>query len=169
MRPKTKKTIVQVAGLGVAVLVVLITSIAFQNWWNNRPGTAPEDLKIQAQLGSERFEVPPYSVCELGEPCREDSPTLKDLSAANELVVDVPRDIYDHDWTVLSIYDDPAHNSEFYFGPYEKKHIEIPTTNSDAELLVVEIKSVLIGRDADGAETPLSVVWSVGATKKPAS
>ncbi|MEJ5927650.1 DUF2771 domain-containing protein [Corynebacterium sp. H128] len=157
-----KRNLTQFLILIIAVVAVIAGSIAFQNWWNSRPGPAPEAVAIKAN----GQEVLPYTVCEPGVECPEGKIPQISVPADGSLRIEVPKDIYDHDWSVLKIYDDPAANDQHYFKANEAKDMEIPGS-LDGEprprLVVVEVSTVLIGRNAAGAETPYTVVWSINA------
>ena len=142
----------------VAVVVVVTASIFFQSWWNNRPGPDPATVEVTAELGGVSVAATPYSLCEPGVPCKEN--TVTELSGSGDLHLVLPKDIYDHDWALLKVYDDPAKNTQDYFAPNEKKDITFPTADGDAKLVVVEVSSAMVGRDANGEETPMTVTWS---------
>lgn len=144
----------------VAVVLVVAASIGFQQWWNSRPGTEPRDVTITASSGDEEIIVSPYSVCELGTTCEgNDVPEIK---AADTLKLSLPRDIYDHDWRLLKIYDNPEANQEEFYSGHQKTEVEIGTkTDAGAKLTVVEVTTALIGHNNDGEESPYTVVWSI--------
>ncbi|QGU02610.1 hypothetical protein CKALI_08755 [Corynebacterium kalinowskii] len=162
MAAKRKKNLIQFLILIVAVIAVVAGSIAFQNWWNSRPGPEPDQVTIKAN----GQQIKPYMVCEPGVDCPEGEVPQISVGADDTLKIEVPKDIYDHDWSVLKIYDDPAANSQQYFKSHEAKEVEIKGS-ADGEprprLVVVEVSTVLIGHDAAGVETPYTVVWSINA------
>ena len=85
------------------------------------------------------------------------------------LKLDIPEEISDHEWKILSIYDDPAANDETAHGANETTEVSIPgsvdpikaSTGKRPRLKVVEISSMMIGTDDNGDETPLATVWSL--------
>lgn len=158
-----KRNLLQFLVLIVAVVIVIAGSIAFQKWWNNRPGPAPETVAIKAN----GQDVLPFTVCEPGVECPEGDVAKVAVGPDETLKIEVPKEIYDHDWSVLKIYDDPAANDQTYFKSHEAKDVEI-TGSADGEprprLVVAEVSTVLIGTDANGVETPYTVVWSISAS-----
>ncbi|GAA1474542.1 DUF2771 domain-containing protein [Corynebacterium felinum] len=170
MKAKTRKTIIQISGLVAAVAVVVVASVLFQNWWNNRPGPEPRDVAIQATIQDDTTDVFPFSICEPGVECEEAAPTILKLGADETMKLVLPKHVYDHDWSLLKIYDDPAANDEHYFGAYEQQTVDIKGSAEPVEknsttrpqLVVVEVKAVMIGHDANGVETPYTTTWSIG-------
>lgn len=170
---RRKKNILQIIGLIVAVCVVIGISFAFQQWWNSRPGTAPQEVAVTVTVsGAEPVQLTPYMVCEPGVECPEGTLNPLPIADTDTVEIAVPKDIYDHDWGMVAIYDDPAANTETYHGAYEAETASVPATvdldGTTARLLVVEINSVLIGTGSDGAETPFSTTWSI-AVDNPAA
>ena len=92
--------------------MVVIASVAFQRWWNNRPGPEPKDVAITVTVNGTEQEVLPYSICELGSDCVENKVTMLDVADDAKISIKVPRYVYDHEWTQLTIYDNPAANDE---------------------------------------------------------
>lgn len=156
-----KRNLTQFALLIVAVLVVVAGSIAFQKWWNNRPGPDPKSVTLAVSAGGQQTEAKPYTVCEPGVECPDG--TVTEIAAGDQPVkIKLPESVYDHDWSLLKIYDDPAANDQAFFKANEKKEIEIPArSESGSKLVVVEISSLMIGQDDGGQETPYTVVWSI--------
>lgn len=163
MAAKRKKNLIQFLVLIVAVVAVVAGSIGFQNWWNNRPGPEPGTVTIKAN----GQDIAPYMVCEPGVACPEGEVTKLAVGPDDTLKIELPREVYDHDWSLLKIYDDPAANAQDYFKGNEKKEVEVKGS-ADGEprprLVVVEVSTVLIGHDAQGVETPYTVVWSMGVS-----
>lgn len=69
---------------------------------------------------------------------------------------------------MLTIYDDPAANDEFYHTSYDATEATVPgsvdPTEEGAErprLVVVEVSAVMIGEDENGEESPYTVTWSL--------
>ena len=71
-------------------------------------------------------------------------------------------------------YDNPAANDEKLHGAHERDTIEVPVTIDPVgdkkdvrpRLVVVEIRSVMIGHDAQGEQTPQTATWSLGIPEK---
>ncbi|MGO3363615.1 MAG: DUF2771 domain-containing protein [Corynebacterium sp.] len=156
--------------LGIVVLVLLVAGVVFgvQQWMNNRPGTAPEDLRITATVNGEEKEFAPYYVCPVdAEDCDEEEPTGIPLGPDDEVTFELPEEIYDHDWTMLQIFDDPAANTENSYTAHEETEVTVKGS-SDLEddegnnppLTVVEFHSLQIGEDDDGEEEPYGAVWA---------
>ncbi len=175
-KTRRRKNAIQIVSLIAAVIIVIVCSVLFQNWWNNRPGPDPREVTITVTAGEHTQEFKPYSLCEPGVPCEESTVTTLDpaiVESAEQLEISVPKEIYDHDWSLLAIYDNPAANDEFYYGPYEKQTASVPLSvdpvskesTERPKLIVAEIKSVMIGPDKAGNETPYTVTWSIAAEK----
>lgn len=168
-RKTKRKNLKQFLALLVAVAVVVGASVAYQTWWKNRPGKQPEEVKVTATVGDNSQEISPYAICEMGVECPEGDVASIDVGEDDTLTIEVPKDIADHDWTLLKIYDDPAANDQLYYKGNEATSIEVPgsvdPTSDDSttrpRLVVVEVNSVLIGLDDNGEETPYSVTWSI--------
>ncbi|GAB3708869.1 DUF2771 domain-containing protein [Corynebacterium nasicanis] len=163
-----QKALLQFLTLLVAVVIVVVAAVLAQNWWNNRPGPQPHDVAVTADNGSERIEVFPYIVCEPGLECPEGEVPNLPVAADGTLVLEIPEDIHDHDWQLLLIYDDPAANDQQFHGAYDATTVEIPGSvdpvadgDPRPRLMVVEISSAMIGRDAHDEETPYATVWSL--------
>lgn len=164
-----KKSLLQFLALIIAVAVIVVAVVMFQKWWNDRPGPEPKDVTITATVGDETIEVSPYSICEPATECEEgDVPNLT-VGPDDTLKLDIPEAISNHEWSVLSIYDDPAANDSTAHGANETTSVEIPGSVAPIEastgerplLKVVEISTLMIGHDANGEETPLHTVWSL--------
>ncbi|MDO5076264.1 DUF2771 domain-containing protein [Corynebacterium sp.] len=144
----------------VAVVLVVTISIGFQQWWNNRPDAEPSDVKITASSGGQTMEISPYSVCELGTPCEGE--TVPEFAVDGSLKLTLPKDIYDHDWRLLKIYDDPEANHEEFYSGHEQTEVDVAAvTDAGAKLTVVEVTTALIGHNDAGEEAPYTVVWSL--------
>jgi hypothetical protein len=168
----TRKNLKQIAALVVAVVVVIVVSLVFQNWWKSRPGPEPAEVAITASNGTQTIEVLPYSICEPGVECTESEVPTISAQPGDTINLQLPSEIYDHDWSLLTIYDDPVANDEFYYGPYEQKTADV-TVTADAKgesttkpkLVVLEIKAVMIGHDSNGVETPYTTTWSLSVSQ----
>lgn len=164
-----RKNLTQFLVLVAAVVVVVTVSVVFQNWWNNRPGPEPSEVTITASSALAEIEASPYTACEIGETCEEgEVPSLK-VPQDGDVTLTLPRDVYDHDWALLKVYDEPAASSEEYFTSFAEKEVTVPLSvdavdGSDGHrprLVLLEIKSLLVGTSAAGDEAPFEVVWSI--------
>ncbi len=170
-RKTRRRNLIQIAALIAAVAVVVAGSIAFQTWWNKRPEKEPRDIAIEFSSPTASQEVFPFSICEPGVECPENSVPVITMSADQELTVKVPPQVSDHDWSLLKIYDDPAANDQSFYAAHDANEIKVSGSaslkkdaQSLAKLVVVEVSSVLIGHDDKGDETPYTVTWSVHVT-----
>lgn len=163
-----RKSLLQVLALLVVAAVIVAVVVLAQTWFSNQPDPEPEDTALTATAGDDEVEVLPYLVAEPGvEPVEGDIPTIE-VGPDETLTIELPRHVYDHDWTAVLIYDDPAANDERLHGPNDTDVLEAPGSVDPIEegddrplLAVVEIQSVMIGLNEDGEETPYSTVWSV--------
>ncbi|GAB2503615.1 hypothetical protein CATRI_03340 [Corynebacterium atrinae] len=163
-----QKSLLQILALLIAVVILLVGGVLLQNWWNNRPGPQPQDVTIGASVGDTSLEISPYLVCEPGVECPEGEVPNLTVGPEDTLVLEIPEEIYDHDWQVLMIYDDPAANDQQLHGANDAERVEIPGSteptgeNSDRpRLMVVEVSSVMLGYNEAGEETPYTTVWSL--------
>ncbi|MBZ8176336.1 DUF2771 family protein [Corynebacterium poyangense] len=169
-RQAKKKSLIQVLALVVAAVIVIVAVIVAQNWWNNRPDPEPRDVSINATVGDRSIEISPYQICEAGVPCPEgDIPSLE-VGPDEELTLEIPRAIYNHDWSVVTIYDNPAANDQSNHGPYDTTSLALQGSKDPLEkggerprLVVVEITSMMIGHNDQGEETVYQTVWSLNA------
>lgn len=120
----------QILALLLAVIVVVAVSLGFQNWWNSRPETPPSELAITVETSDgQTLEIYPYMICEAGEDCdAPDKVTTINVPDDASVHLTIPSEIYDHDWTLLQIYDDPAVNDEFYYAANERTEVELDIT-----------------------------------------
>ncbi|MDY6049309.1 MAG: DUF2771 family protein [Corynebacterium sp.] len=173
-----------VAFLLVAVIVVAALAVGVQRYLNNREVAEPAAITLQVTAGEATAELTPYAVCALDEPCAALSeeadastvPTLEFAAAGDDgsVRISLPKQVYDHSFTLLSIYDDPAANAEQTFTSNQATAVDVPVTkdptdNPDAagqrpRLQVVEITSLQIETTETGEENPVSVTWSVADT-----
>ena len=164
-----KKSLLQFLALIIAVAVIVVAVVLFQKWRNDRPGPEPQDVTITATVGSDTLDVAPYSVCEPGTDCKEGEVPNLTVGPDDTLKLDIPEAISNHEWSVLSIYDDPAANDSTSHGANETTSLDIPgsvppieaSTGERPKLMVVEISTLMIGHDANGEETPMQTVWSL--------
>ncbi|MBN9644653.1 DUF2771 domain-containing protein [Corynebacterium mendelii] len=165
-RKKTRKNLPQIVGLLIAVVVVVTASVAFQHWWNNRR-TSPADVTVTFSWEGDSHTLTPYWVCGFGENCPAGKAPVVDIAGSDTVTVEVPREVWDHDWSLLTIYDNPAANDEQYFGGGQAKKVDVPVAPDQKgggpapTLLVVEVHSLLVGEDDNGEEAPYSVVWAI--------
>lgn len=176
-RQTKKKSLVMFLALLVAVIIVVVASVLVQKWWNDRPTKDPADVTVRAEVrpNGEKTDDPvtldygPYVVCEPGTTCPDNPvPALK-VGENDVLHLEIPKEVYDHDWSLLMIYDDPAANQDQYFAANQTKKVDIPGStdpvvkDSDErpKLVVVEINTLMVGLDDQGEETPYAVVWSL--------
>ena len=168
-KQEQRKQLITAASIIVLVLVVIGAVLGFNQWSKNRDGTDPADLRVIAVVNGEEFEVPPYQTCELDDKdCAPGEPYELELKGADKFTLRIPEEIHDHDWAMLHIFDHPGANTEEYHKSYETTEVEVLTTSEKRPedgaapmLNVVEIQSLLVGRDADGEETPISAIWSI--------
>ncbi len=164
-----RRTLIQLTVVIVAVVIIVTGVVLFQNWSNNRPGKPPEEVAITATVGDETLELYPYMSCEPGTECEEGEVPNLHVGADETLVLDIPQEITNHQWQVLTIYDDPAANDEQVHGANETARLEIPgsvapieaSTGQCPHLQVVEVSSVMIGVDPEGEQAPFTTVWSL--------
>ncbi|QDZ42185.1 DUF2771 domain-containing protein [Corynebacterium sp. sy039] len=173
-RKTKRKNFKQFALLICAVVVLVGASIVFQNWWKSRPGPDPKEITITAKVGNRTVDVTPYSICELDAECEEKTVTTLDVQENDTLSIEVPESISDHDWSLLTIYDDPTANDQFYYGANEQSSVDIAgsvkpqegktkagNTSASSHLLVAEVSSVFVAKNAQGEETAYTVTWSI--------
>lgn len=159
----------------VLVVALVITGvILFQRWQAGRNAADPKDVAITATVRDEhgkevaKQDVHPYKVCEVGAKCPEGDLANLKIAPNQTLHLEVPKDVYDHNWAVVNIYDDPAVNSQHNFKAQESNSFDIPGSVEPTspgkprpKLVVAEVSTLLIGKNNEGAETPYSTVWSV--------
>lgn len=157
-------------GLAIVVLVavVVLAVLGYNKWKDEQVETLPQDQRIVAVVDGEETEVAPYSTCEVDAPkCEPGAPHRLDLKGAKEFTLKLPQDVYDHDWALLKVYDDPGANTDDYFKANEKQEVNVKLDaerksgdGSTPKLAVVEIQSLLIGLDKEKNQTPVTAVWS---------
>lgn len=158
----------------LAVVVVIIAAVIFYNRWkDDQIETLPQDQRITAVVNGQETEIPPYSACQIGDKdCKPGEPFVLHVGDAKEFTLKIPQDVYDHDWSLLQIFDDPGANAESYFKANEKQEITIQTTSdkkaadgATPKLAVVEVHTMLIGLDGNGEQTPVGTVWALQVEK----
>ncbi|QCB27948.1 DUF2771 domain-containing protein [Corynebacterium endometrii] len=168
-----RKSLLQILALIIAVVVIVVGVVLFQSWINNRPGAEPKDVAITATVGDNSMEVFPYIACEPGLECPEGEVPNLTVGPDETLKIEIPEEVSNHQWKILTIYDDVAANDEKLHGANETSEVEVPgsvdvidistsgETGQRPQLKVVEITSVMIGTDANGEEAPFTTVWSL--------
>lgn len=156
--------------LAIVALVAAIAGIVLgvQYYQDSRAETAPKDLRITALTADGEVDLAPYSVCAAGDvDCRGDEPSKVALPTDGEITLKLPSEIYDHDWTIVQIFDDPSANTENSYSANEKKEITLQGSakSEDAKgkgsrLTVAEIQMLLIDKSG-GKEEPVAAVWSI--------
>lgn len=158
----------------IALVAVVVAAVLFYNrWQEGRIETLPQDQRIVAVVDGQETNIAPYSTCEVDDHnCTGGEPFELKVGDAKEFTLKIPADVYDHDWRMVQIFDDPGANSESYFTSHESEEVTVSVESekksedgSTPKLTVVEIQSLLIGEDADGEQTPVNTVWSIAPTK----
>ncbi|MCZ9308738.1 DUF2771 domain-containing protein [Corynebacterium uberis] len=176
-RARGRRSLLQILALIIAVVIVVVAGYLFQTWWNSRPGAEPADVRVTATVGDHSQDIAPYKVCEPGTSCPDgDVPTVR-VGADEHLTLTIPREIHDHNWQLLTIYDDPAANDEQRFGPHEQTEVTVagsaePVAQGSTHrprLTVVEVSAPMIGHNDNGEETPYVAVWSILTNPDPAT
>lgn len=162
-----RKNLLQVLALIVVAAVVIAVVVIVQSWLSARPDPQPHESTIEASVGDDSREVLPYLIAEPGTEGEAGDIATFEVGPDDTVEITVPSHVYDHDWSVVSIYDDPAVNDQTLYGPNERDQVSIPGSVDPVEegderprLMVVEVQSVLIGTEGE-EETPYSVVWSI--------
>ena len=164
----TSKTALTVVAIAVAVIAIAGGLYFFLNWQENRPATPPAEIEVAAIAdgadGEEEISTTPFSVCEFGTECPEGDIARINAGGAENIRITVPDEVAQQQWSVLSIYDDPAANSERTFTPGEATEVDIPVTTdsdgNDTHLVVMEVSTLLVGTDGKGEETPVVTTWA---------
>ncbi len=165
----------QVRALLLAVGVLAITAIVvggtmlYMQWKDAQIQTLPQDQRIIAVVDGKEISLAPYSTCELDDPdCQTGTPTVLQVGDAESFTLRIPEDVYNHDWSLLKVYDDPGANREQYFTSYEADEVEVvvgadvvSADGSEPKLVVVEIQSLLVGLDSNEDQTPIATIWSL--------
>lgn len=172
-RRAQRKQLLTVLAIAAVAAVIIGAVFAYTKWQDNRVATLPQDQRITAVVNGEETELAPYRACELDDKdCQNGEPVTLDTAGASEITLKLPKDVYDHDWAMLKIFDDPGANEEKYYKADEAKEVTIPleseqTTaeNAKPKLAVLEIHSMLVGLDSNGDQTPYNVVWSIAPSQ----
>ena len=107
-------------------------------------------------------KISPFTVCEPGTTCAENSVPEVRLGEQDKVKVTVPKEVYDQGWSLLTIYDDPAANDQSSFKAHEKQEVEVsgsaePRTADSTtrpRLVVVEIPPPWLGITMPGRKRP---------------
>ncbi|WP_312778337.1 DUF2771 domain-containing protein [Corynebacterium variabile] len=161
--------------LGVIVLVAAAAGavLGIQKYMDSRDGTKPADLRVTAvSADGGETELAPWSIWADGdERTNDEDPSTLDIPADGEITLKLPSDVYDHDWTLLQVYDDEGANSSSSYAANEAKEVTIEGSSSLTDddgnhprLIGVEIQSVLID-DSGDEEEPVVAVWSIAPKK----
>lgn len=156
--------------LGIVVLVVVVAGavLGVQKYRDSHDGTDPQDLRITAVTADGEEKLAPYSVCSFDDTdCGGDTSTGIALPADGQVTLKLPSDIYDHDWKLVRIYDDPAANTEDSYAANEMPEITLDGSSPDKSadgtqprLAVAEIQTLLVRGSGDDEE-PVAAVWSI--------
>ena len=87
-----RRNLTQFLMLTVAVIAVVAISITFQRWWNNRPGPEPRDIQLTVSAPSGEQKISPFTVCEPGTTCAENSVPEVHLGEQDKVKVTVPKE-----------------------------------------------------------------------------
>ena len=148
-----RRAVIQVSALAVVTAVIVVVVVFAATWFSNRSATHPSEVAITVSNGEDSVEVLPYQVCEIGTECGEGAeiPVI-DVEPGDVLTVELDPSIYDHDWSLLSIYDDPGANDQQLHGPNDASSVEVPVTaapvgdsEEEPRLVVVEVNSAMLG------------------------
>lgn len=163
-KARKSNTALTVALIAVAVTAIVAALYFFLNWQQNRPATPPDQLEVTAAAGDFDVASTPFSVCEFGSECPEGEVARIDVDSAESVRITVPKEVSQQQWSVLSIYDDPAANSERTFAPGEASEVDIPLTTDNegnpTDLVVMEVSALLVGKDDNNEETPVMTTWA---------
>lgn len=157
-------------GAIVALVVVVIGGVLLYNrWQDGKIETLPKDQRIIAVVDGKEVEIAPYSACQLDDPdCRPSEPYKLEMGDAKEVTLKLPEDVYDHDWSMLQIFNDPGANQDNYYKGNERQEVTLKTEanvkakdGSTPLLRVVELHSMLVGLDDNDEQTPYATIWSI--------
>lgn len=159
------------AALAIVLLVALIVGgvVIYNKVTGDRIDTLPHEQRVTAVVNGQETEIAPFSACQLDDPeCRDSEPFELEVGDAKEFTLKIPKDVYDHDWAMLEIYNDPGANDEHYYGSNETTEVTVPLESerkskdgSTPKLAVAEIHSLMVGLDENEEQSPYNVVWSI--------
>lgn len=165
-----RKSLLQILTMLVAVFIIVVSVIVFQNWHSNRGDTPPAELTVTVTINDVKHTIYPYLSCEPGADCPEGEVPNFTVGADDSLTIEVPSEVSKNQWQLLTIYDNPAANDQKLYGAGEATSavvagsvdpIDPATDQTRPRLQVVEVSAVLIDKDANGEETPVTTVWSL--------
>ena len=154
----------------VAVVAIVAAAIVFYNRWRDgQVETLPQDQRIVAVVDGQEQHIAPYSTCELDDKdCKPGQPAPLELKGAKEFTLKIPQDVTNHDWSLLKIYNDPGANQDNYFRADEAQEVKLKlgaerksADGSTPSLKLVEVRSMLVGLDAEKNQTPVNTIWSI--------
>ncbi len=160
---RDQRSIAMLAIIAVVIVGIVAALYFYMEWRNNRPGTPPQKIEVTATAGGNTATTTPFRVCEFGTDCPEGPVATIDVDGADTVRISVPKDVSVLQWSLLSIYDDPAANSERTFTPGEAEEVDVPVrseSSSDATLVVMEVSCLMVGQDGEGNETPVMATWA---------
>lgn len=169
-RKRAQRKQLMTMGAIVALVVVVIGGVLLYNrWQDGKVETLPQDQRITAVVDGEEHEIAPYSVCELDDPdCEPSEPYKLQVGDAKKVTIKPPEDVYDHDWSLLQIFDEPGANQDNYYKGYEREEVTLDLEasmkaddGSPPQLKVLELHSMLVGLDDNDEQTPYATIWSI--------
>lgn len=169
-RKRAQRKQLMTMGAIVALVVVVIGGVLLYNrWQDGKIETLPQDQRIIAVVDGEEHEIAPYSVCQLDDPdCKPSEPYKLQVGDAEEVTLKPPEDVYDHDWSLLQIFDEPGANQDNYYKSYEREEVTLDLEASvktddgrTPQLKVLELHSMLVGLDDNDEQTPYATIWSI--------
>lgn len=164
-----RKQLITAGSIVVLVLVIIAGVVGYNRWKDGQIQTLPADQRITVVVDGKEQSVGPYSACELDDKdCHPGDPFTVHVAGAKEVKLKLPEDVYNHDWSLLQIYDNPGANQDNYYKSNEKKEITLPVEaavksedGSTPKLTVVEVHSLLAGLDKNKEQTPFATIWSL--------
>lgn len=169
-RKRAQRKQLMTMGAIVALVVVVIGGVLLYNrWQDGKIETLPQDQRIIAVVDGEEHEIAPYSVCQLDDPhCKPSEPYKLQVGDAKKVTLKPPEDVYDHDWSLLQIFDEPGANQDNYYKSYEREEVTLDLEasvkaddGSTPQLKVLELHSMLVGLDDNDEQTPYATIWSI--------
>lgn len=169
-RKRAQRKQLMTMGAIVALVVVVIGGVLLYNrWQDGKIETLPQDQRIIAVVDGEEHEIAPYSVCQLDDPdCKPSEPYKLQVGDAKKVTLKPPEDVYDHDWSLLQIFDEPGANQDNYYKSYEREEVTLDLEASvkaddgnTPQLKVLELHSMLVGLDDNDEQTPYATIWSI--------
>lgn len=168
-KQEQRKQLMAFAAIVIVVALVGAAVVFYNKWKDGQVETLPQDQRIVAVVDGQEQEIAPYATCELDDKdCKPGKPVPLELKGAKEFTLKVPNDVSNHDWSMLKIYNDPGANQDNYFRADESQEVQIKldaerksTDGSTPRLKLVEIRSMLVGLDAEKNQTPVNTIWSI--------